>query len=57
MELLIDKIKETGNPTVAGLDPKLDYIPEFMKNEAFETYGKNARGACLLYTSDAADEL
>ena len=45
MELLIEKIKETGNPTVAGLDPKLDYIPEFMKNEAFETYGKNARGA------------
>ena len=45
MEMLIERIKKTGNPTVAGLDPKLDYIPEFMKNEAFETYGKNARGA------------
>ncbi|MBQ4515511.1 MAG: orotidine-5'-phosphate decarboxylase [Clostridia bacterium] len=45
MELLIEKIKKTGNPTVAGLDPKLDYVPEYMKQEAFETYGKNARGA------------
>ena len=23
---LIKKIKETGNPSVVGLDPKLDYV-------------------------------
>ena len=25
---LIDKIAEMQNPTVAGLDPKLDYVPQ-----------------------------
>ena len=24
---LIKRIQETGNPSVAGLDPKLDYVP------------------------------
>ena len=33
---LIAKIIETGNPTVVGLDPKLDYVPEFIKKKAFE---------------------
>ena len=28
---LIEKIKETGNPSVVGLDPKLDYVPEFLR--------------------------
>ena len=28
---LIAKIIETKNPTVAGLDPKLDYIPVYIK--------------------------
>ena len=28
---MIAKIIETGNPTVAGLDPKLDFVPEFIK--------------------------
>ena len=27
---LIEKIKETRNPSVVGLDPKLDYVPEFL---------------------------
>lgn len=36
---LIDKIKELNNPSVAGLDPKLDYIPEHILNECFEKYG------------------
>ena len=33
------------NPTVAGLDPKLDYIPSYIKEEAFAKYGKNLEGA------------
>ena len=28
IDILINKIKEKNNPTVAGLDPKLDYIPD-----------------------------
>lgn len=28
---LIRAIDEKKSPTVAGLDPKLDYVPEFIK--------------------------
>jgi orotidine-5'-phosphate decarboxylase len=31
---LLQKIDETGNPTVMGLDPMLDYIPESILKEA-----------------------
>jgi len=42
---LIDKIKKLDNPTVAGLDPKLDYIPAFILEKAFKEYGQNELGA------------
>ncbi len=42
---MIAKIIETKNPTVAGLDPKLDFIPNFIKEKAFEEKGKNLKGA------------
>ena len=42
---LIEKIKETNNPTVAGLDPKLDFVPEFIKAESFKKFGENLEGA------------
>lgn len=42
---LIEKIIETQNPTVAGLDPKLDYVPASIKNAFFEKYGKTLEGA------------
>ena len=42
---LIEKIIETGNPTVAGLDPKLDFVPAFIKDECFKKYGKTLEGA------------
>lgn len=45
IDRLIDKIKEKNNPTVVGLDPKLDYIPEEMKKAAFEKYGVTFEGA------------
>jgi len=35
MELLIQKIKQMGNPTVVGLDPKLEYVPEEIRARAF----------------------
>jgi len=31
---LTDKIRETGNPTVMGLDPMLDYVPESIRRQA-----------------------
>lgn len=45
IDTLIEKIKEKGNPTVAGLDPKLAYLPEEMKKKAFDQYGETFEGA------------
>jgi orotidine-5'-phosphate decarboxylase len=45
MERLINKIVEYQNPTVAGLDPKLEYVPGFIKDECFKKYGKTLEGA------------
>lgn len=32
---LIKKIIDTNNPTVVGLDPLIDYVPDFIKNKYF----------------------
>lgn len=45
MDKLIEKIIEKQNPTVAGLDPKLAYVPEYIKTECFNKYGKGFDGA------------
>ncbi|KIR01794.1 Orotidine 5'-phosphate decarboxylase [Lachnospiraceae bacterium TWA4] len=37
MDKMIEKIVKMQNPTVAGLDPKLAFIPEYIKKEAFES--------------------
>lgn len=42
---LIDKIQRTGAPIVVGLDPKLDFIPENIKEKCFEEKGRNLEGA------------
>lgn len=42
---LIEGIKKTKNPTVAGLDPKLDFIPAYIREEAFSKFGKTLDGA------------
>ncbi len=57
---LIEKIVEKQNPTVAGLDPKLAYIPEYIKRESFEKYGKTLGGAAdaiLTYNKGLIDSL
>lgn len=45
MEKLIQRILELKNPTVVGLDPKLDYLPSQIKQQAFSKYGKTLEGA------------
>jgi len=46
MDSLIEKIIEKDyNPTVAGLDPKLDYVPDFIKIPAMESAKSFAAGA------------
>lgn len=42
---LIQKIKKTGAPVVAGLDPMLDYIPGPLKQKAYREYGETLEGA------------
>lgn len=41
IDILIDKINETGNPSVVGLDPRIEYIPQFIIEEKVAIYGKN----------------
>ncbi len=49
IDVLIDKIKEKKNPTVAGLDPRWEYIPEHIRQAAIAAHGKTnqAVGAAL----------
>ncbi len=42
---LIEKIEETQNPTVVGLDPKLSFIPEYIKNKYYAKYGETLKAA------------
>ena len=45
MDRLIAAIREKAETrTVAGLDPKLSYIPDFIKKEAFSKYGESLEG-------------
>lgn len=60
IDRLIERIAETQNPTVAGLDPKLDYVPDFIKAEMFEKYGetlKAAAKALLVFNKELIDAL
>lgn len=60
LDRLIEKIVEKQNPTVAGLDPKLSYIPDFIKEEAFAKHGKTLEGAAeaiLVYNKALIDAL
>lgn len=60
LDRLIEKIVEMQNPTVAGLDPKLAFIPDFIKEEAYAKYGKTLEGAAealLVYNKALIDAL
>ena len=46
IDLLVKKIKEKANPSVAGLDPVLSYVPQYLREQAYKEYGKNLKGAC-----------
>jgi orotidine-5'-phosphate decarboxylase len=43
--VLISKIKKLDNPSIIGLDPKLEYVPDFIKKDSFKKYGETLAGA------------
>lgn len=45
VDQLIRKIKEMDNATVVGLDPRLNFVPEYIKESSYEKYGKTLKGA------------
>lgn len=49
IDRLIDGIRTKKNPTVAGLDPTLDMIPEYLKEEYFGEYGMTPEAAGRLF--------
>ena len=42
---LVEEIKKKDAPVVVGLDPMMNYIPDYIKAKAFETYGETLKGA------------
>ena len=42
IDILINKIKETNNPTVIGVDTRYDMVPDCVKNK----YSKDIHGMC-----------
>ena len=60
LDRLITAIAAKQNPTVAGLDPKLEYVPDFIKCKAFEKHGETLKGAAkaiLEYNKGLIDAL
>ena len=45
-EVLQDKIRAMKNPTVAGLDARIDYVPEYIRQAAYAEFGVGLKGAC-----------
>ena len=50
---LIENIVKTQNPSVVGLDPKLDYVPEYIKEKKFKKYGSSTRLSSTRYMTSA----
>ncbi|MGN1404339.1 MAG: orotidine-5'-phosphate decarboxylase [Ruminococcus sp.] len=45
LDRLIKRIDELKNPSVAGLDPRLEYVPRFIQDACFVKYGRTLEGA------------
>ncbi len=44
-DVLQDRIRELKNPTVAGLDPRIEYVPAHLQEESFAQFGQTLEGA------------
>ena len=50
IDKLIEGIRKCSNPTVAGLDPKLEYVPAVIREKAFKEHGTGFTGAAAAIT-------
>ncbi|MDK2810667.1 MAG: orotidine-5-phosphate decarboxylase [Petroclostridium sp.] len=60
IDILIDKIRQKNNPSVVGLDPRIEYVPEFIREECYTRCGRNLKGvaqAILEFNKKLIDEL
>lgn len=44
-DTLQDKIRARKNPTVVGLDPRIEYVPAHIQKESFSRFGQTLEGA------------
>jgi len=49
IDTLVKKIQATKNPTVVGLDPRLAFIPDQIKEEAYDQWGKTPEGVAKAF--------
>ncbi len=49
IDILIDKIIEKQNPTVVGLDPRLEMVPQFMRERYFNEQGKTPKAVAKMF--------
>lgn len=57
---LIQRIDELHNPSVAGLDPRLEYVPQYIRDASFVKYGHTLeaqRDAILQFNKALIDAL
>ena len=45
-DVLQEKIRAMKNPTVAGLDARIEYVPEHIRQAAYAQHGVGLKGAC-----------
>jgi orotidine-5'-phosphate decarboxylase len=44
VDRLIDKVQKLNNPAIVGLDPRPEYIPEYIRKKAFKEFGDGILG-------------
>ncbi len=57
IDKLIEKIKVTGNPTVMGLDPRYEMIPEVVRNKYADDHLDGVAGTILEYNKELIDNV
>ncbi len=60
IDKLIDRIKQLNNPTVVGLDPRIEYIPSYIKEQMYKNYGKTPKAlaeAFFIFNKSIIDEV